>query len=543
MKHILRVLPFLVCTTLAQAQTTYTHTLPTIQGSQLNSWVDFSFPNTTANTAGGTLEFGWLACWQQVFGGSSKIWIELETAPDTYTQVYYETGNVSECVTFNRTANISMSVLANAIATGGGSVNGHVRVQDSCYPGVGCSFFNDPVVSGLTLEYLAHAANFTSNDASFCPGGSVQFTDASLGTVSSYAWYFEGGVPTTSTEPNPLVQYPTAGTWDVVLSVVNEDGPDEIMLSNYVTVYNLPLANAGIDEDVCIGTSHQLQASGGANYQWSPSTGLNNGAIANPIAAPIETTTYTVLVTDANGCQAEDEVTLTVHELPTVIAAAGDNTLCPGDTANIIAEGAQIYSWSPNLFISSNSGASVEAWPPSDFTWTVFGTDAFGCSHDTTVTIDVLAPPPTPTATNTGMTVMSTAAVGYQWYLDGAVIPGATGQEWAPLMNGNYSVVITDANGCMSESLPVYFGTVGLVDAAAATFRIYPQPADDELTITDVKAGSTLRLFDAAGRVVSVVNANNAGLVRMDVRTLTPGSYLLEVREGHSSQRLPVLVR
>ena len=74
-----------------------------------------------------------------------------------------------------------------------------------------------------------------------------------------------GGVPSTSTEPNPLVHYPTAGTWDVVLSVVNEDGPDEIMLSNYVTVYNLPLANAGIDEDVCIGTSQQLQASGGAN--------------------------------------------------------------------------------------------------------------------------------------------------------------------------------------------------------------------------------------------------------------------------------------
>jgi PKD repeat protein len=543
MRHLLRSAPFLFLASAVNAQTMYTQTLPTIEGSQLNSWVTFTFPNTTANTAGGTLEFGWLACWQQVFGGSSKIWIELQTGTGTWTQVYYETGNVTECVTFNRTANITTTELSNAIAVGAGSVIGRVRVQDSCYPGVGCSFSNDPVVSGLTLEYQAHAANFTATDVTFCPGGTVQFNDASLGSPSSYAWYFEGGVPSTSTDPNPEVQYPNPGTWDVALSVVTADGPDEIVLSNYVTVFFPPTAMAGADEDVCMGDQQELQALGGASYQWSPATGLSNPGISNPVATVSETTTYTVLVIDANGCQDTDSMMVMVHELPTVLASADDYTLCAGDTVVLSAIGAQSYQWSPNLFISSNSGDSISAWPPSDFTWTIYGTDAFGCAHDTIVALEVLPLPPAPIASSTGMTVGSTAAEAYQWYLEGEPILGATDQEWSPLANGNYSVVITDANGCQNGSSPVYFGTVGVNDGDANTLSVYPQPADDELLITNVRKDSVLRLYDPNGRVVSDSKVTSTGVVRLDVSALAAGSYLLEMRSGLTAQRMTVLVR
>jgi len=543
MRNRLAAVLFLFTGIPASAQIPYAQTLPNIQGSQLSSWVEFTFPNTTAPTGGGaTLDFGWLACWQQAFGGSSKIWIELETGPGTWTQVYYETGNVSECATFNRSANISNANLTNAIATGAGSVTGRVRVQDSCYPGVGCSFFNDPVVSGLTLEYEAHAASFTASEVSFCPGGSVQFTDASLGSPSSYVWYFEGGVPTTSTDPNPLVLYPNAGSFDVVLSVVTANGPDELQLSNYILVHAPPIASAGPDEDVCIGQSGQLQASGGSSYQWAPSTGLSNPASTNPMVTVTETTTYTVVVTDANGCQDDDAVTVTVHELPTVIATANDNTLCPGDTAALSAVGALNYQWSPNLFISANTGDAISAWPPSDFTWTVYGTDAFGCAHDTTVAIDVLDAPAIPVVTNLGMTVSSTPASTYQWYLDGEPIAGATDQEWAPLANGNYSVAITDANGCQSTSAPVYFGTVGVADAAAMGLRVYPQPADETITVTGVQASTEVRLLDAMGRVSVSKRSGSNGSLTLDVRALAPGGYVLELGSGAAAKRIAVVV-
>src|SRR6185437_11519631 len=51
-------------------------------------------------------------------------------------------------------------------------------------------------------------------------------------------------------------------------------------------------------------------------YSWSPTVGLNNPTIANPIAAPSQTTTYTVTVTDATGCMNSSSVTVTVKSGP-----------------------------------------------------------------------------------------------------------------------------------------------------------------------------------------------------------------------------------
>ena len=539
---ILRTLPFLLLAHMGLAQTTYTHTLPNIQGSQLSSWVNFSFPNATATTGGGTLSFSWLACWQQVFGGSSKIWVELQTGTSTWTEVYYETGNTQECVSLARNASLSAGVLANAIAVGGGSVNGRVRVQDSCYPGVGCSFYNDPLVNGLTLTYQTHAANFNTADASVCPGGTVSFTDASLNTPSSYEWIFEGGTPATSDQQNPVVQYAATGTYDVTLIVVTIDGPDTLTRSNFVTVYALPAANAGVDEDLCAGGSEGLQASGGTSYQWFPPDGLSNANIANPVASPANTTSYTVLVTDNNGCQASDFMILTVHPLPIVQASAGNNSICLGDTANVVAVGAQLYTWSPNLFISGTSGASVNVWPTSTFTWNVSGTDAFGCANTSTFTITVNPPPAAPVVTNTGMQVTTASAAGYQWLLNGAPISGASQQSWSPAVNGNYSVVITDANGCTAQSLPVYFGSVGSLEQQATTVRVYPQPADERLVVEGLAPGTVLSLVDAAGRTVLYRTAATDRM-ELDTTELPAGNYVLVTSAAGTVQRTNVVVR
>ena len=58
-----------------------------------------------------------------------------------------------------------------------------------------------------------------------------------------------------------------------------------------------------------------MSASGGVTYSWTPTTGLDNSNIANPIAQPTVTTTYTVLVTDANGCVDTDDVTVEVIDV------------------------------------------------------------------------------------------------------------------------------------------------------------------------------------------------------------------------------------
>ena len=543
MKKALRHLGLLLLAPLclpATAQTDYSYTLPTIQGSQLSSWVNFSFPTTPATAGGATLHFQWLACWQAAFGGSSKIWIELKTSPVSYTQVYYETGNTSECSALTRTAPVPAAVFAAALNVGNGALAGRVKIQDACYPGVGCSFSNDPQVLGLNLVYAVHPANFTAANTSICPGGIIQYTDASLNTPSSYQWLFPGGEPASSTSQNPTVQYAASGNYDVTLMVETADGMDTLVRPTFVTVHAAPPANAGVDEDLCAGESAQLEASGGTTYQWFPATGLDDPNSATPMADPTISTSYVVLVTDANGCTANDDMVLTVHPSPLVMASAGSNSICAGDTAHVVATGAQLYQWTPNLFISSTSGAAVSVWPTSTFTWALTGTDAFGCVADSSFTLTVHPLPNAPIISNAGGELSASAAEGYQWYLDGAAIPGAIGQNWEPLTNGNYSVQITDANGCTAMALPFYFGSVGLAEPGTPGLRTYPQPVHDVLVVEGLLQKTDARISNVQGALVwqGVVQA---GTSRVDLSTLAPGTYTLELQAGEAIQRIVVI--
>jgi len=71
-------------------------------------------------------------------------------------------------------------------------------------------------------------------------------------------------------------------------------------------------ASAGDDTEVCFGDSIQLIATGGTTYVWSPPTRLDNPNVANPISTPLETTTYSVMASNENGCFGIDSVTVTV---------------------------------------------------------------------------------------------------------------------------------------------------------------------------------------------------------------------------------------
>src|SRR5690606_40284229 len=75
-----------------------------------------------------------------------------------------------------------------------------------------------------------------------------------------------------------------------------------------VIVNTLPIANAGMDHTIILGNSTTLNGSGGINYSWSPSSGLDCSNCPVPAANPLITTSYIVTDTDANGCQSSDMV-------------------------------------------------------------------------------------------------------------------------------------------------------------------------------------------------------------------------------------------
>ena len=86
---------------------------------------------------------------------------------------------------------------------------------------------------------------------------------------------------------------------------------------------------AGNDTNAVLGRPHQMLASGGTNYVWSPAAPLNNPFIANPLATLFIDTYFTVQVTDAIGCKASDDIFIKVYEgpayyLPNAFSPNGD---------------------------------------------------------------------------------------------------------------------------------------------------------------------------------------------------------------------------
>jgi gliding motility-associated-like protein len=79
-----------------------------------------------------------------------------------------------------------------------------------------------------------------------------------------------------------------------------------------ITVLPKPIPDAGTDVTINQGEITQLNASGGENYSWQPPYALNNPEVFNPFANPLNSVTYTVTVTGANGCKAIDSITVTV---------------------------------------------------------------------------------------------------------------------------------------------------------------------------------------------------------------------------------------
>lgn len=149
------------------------------------------------------------------------------------------------------------------------------------------------------------------------------------------------------------------------------------------------VANAGNDQSVCAGSSVNLNATGGVTYSWLPSTGLSDPNIANPVASPSTTTTYTVFVTDANGCTQPDEIVVTVNAIPSAPVASSNSPVNLNGDIELTASTVNmaIYSWSgPNSFSSNQQNPIIHnAEPTMSGTYTVYATVA-GCQSNAATT-------------------------------------------------------------------------------------------------------------------------------------------------------------
>lgn len=169
-----------------------------------------------------------------------------------------------------------------------------------------------------------------------------------------------------------------------------------------ITVLPIPVANAGVDQDICINFTAQLNATGGTGYLWSPNLTLSDSIINNPIASPLISTTYSVLVTGANGCTSTDNVIVAVHNNP-IISAGNDATICFGTSTQLQAIGGAIYNWLPLTALNNAGIPNPTASPTATITYVVEGISTWGCISFDSVVVSVLPPPPAYAGTDTAI--------------------------------------------------------------------------------------------------------------------------------------------
>lgn len=100
-----------------------------------------------------------------------------------------------------------------------------------------------PVTTNRVDIYTTGApeANFTASSTAITAGQSVNFTDQSTGSPTSWEWTFNGGTPNSSTEQNPSgIQYNTVGTFDVSLTVTNASGSSTVTKTGFISVTPAP---------------------------------------------------------------------------------------------------------------------------------------------------------------------------------------------------------------------------------------------------------------------------------------------------------------
>ncbi len=137
-----------------------------------------------------------------------------------------------------------------------------------------------------------------------------------------------------------------------------------------------------------------------------------------------------------------------------------------------------------------------------------------------------------PTITFDGFTLTSTAGTEYFWYLDGVLIPGATGQNLDPTLSGDYYAVVDDGNGCLVQSNTISVIVDGVEEMQISGLRLVPNPARDQFNISAdrVNGKVSIQLSDVLGKEIWTMdlgNINGAMNSNFSISDLDKGIYLV----------------
>jgi subtilisin-like proprotein convertase family protein len=383
--------------------------------------------------------------------------------------------------------------------------------------------------SYTVTEPAAISVTHSSNNVS-CFGlsdGSIDITTSGGTTPYDYLW----NTSATTEDLGGLV----ANTYTVT---VTDDNGCTLSYSVVITEPTALTHTITSSNVLCFGEtsgSAEVFPTGGTtpyNYLWS-----NGGTTAN---VSLGAGTYTVTITDDNGCTNTNSVTITQPLLLTASIPDYDDVTCHNaNNGSATAVGGfgtpgYSYAWSNGATTSTVNGLDGGIY-------TVTITDNNGCTATASVTISE------PSAITAPGNITNEI-----WGNDGAVditpaggtapytfnwSNSATTEDISSLAGGTYTVTITDDNGCTQSFTYTVVSQLGIdgETTGLGTINFYPNPSNGQLNMSVAGfAGSTLQLevLDMNGKVVfikQIKNAPESFIQEMDLRTLTMGTYFIRV--------------
>ena len=281
-----------------------------------------------------------------------------------------------------------------------------------------------------------------------------------------------------------------------------------------------------------------------------------------------------------------DEFTILKKDLK--VLAQNNVTICEGESTDYFAlfnggSDSITYAWSD----TTHTDSVITLAPKTTSNYTIYVTDNLtGQIDSTTFTINVIpVTQPIITEVITGSTLAADLTgnqYSYQWYISGVTLTGATNQYYQPLLDGNYTVVVTNnLNGCSSESDPYTFQTTvtppvdtdgdGILDIDEdinndgdltnddtdgdgipnyldpiedptsiknnddLVGSLYPNPAKSEivLQLTNNLKGQSYKIVDVFGRTIKVGKIEGF-TTSINLNNMSPGTYFLDINSGET---------
>lgn len=244
---------------------------------------------------------------------------------------------------------------------------------------------------GYNAFYCSYLANVPYTPVMYrsIPAVTFKYCPAPEGGFG-YTWA-PGLYLSDSSVQSPAVYVPHTASYTVYTQ-----GRNHCLVRDSVHIF-VPVHHYSIhpkDTSVCAGTSVSLHVKGGFYYQWyqngfKSAASLSCRTCANPIATPLDTTTYQVVVTDSVYCGDTLSAKINVKPIPNVHIVTRDTTINYGASIQLAAVGANVFSWSPVATLSNPNIVNPLASPTEPTTYIVTGVATDGCAASDSVTVNI----------------------------------------------------------------------------------------------------------------------------------------------------------